>query len=128
MVSDDDQVFTLLFDPPLAGGGVGIRFEVRAPDGHVLSDSFSFVVDAPVASVPSTSEPAGGPDPTEPATSTTASAPSTTASAPSTTGGPSTTDDDADGSNVGLILAIIAGLAVGIGGFLVVRSRSTSIA
>src|SRR5690606_5129400 len=49
-VTDDDMVFRLQLDPPLAGGEAGVRYEVAAEDGHVLSGGFSFTVsvDAPV--------------------------------------------------------------------------------
>ena len=43
-VTDDDAVFRLQFDPPLAGGPVGVTYSVTAADGHVLSGSFSFTV------------------------------------------------------------------------------------
>ena len=43
-VTDDDAVFRLQFDPPLAGGPVGVKYSVTAADGHVLSGSFSFTV------------------------------------------------------------------------------------
>ena len=32
----DDQVFTIRFDPPLAGGDVGIRWNVQAVDSHPI--------------------------------------------------------------------------------------------
>ena len=35
-VTDDDKVFRLQFDPPLAGGPVGVRYQVTAEDGHEL--------------------------------------------------------------------------------------------
>ncbi|MEM9039123.1 MAG: CopD family protein [Actinomycetota bacterium] len=44
----DGRVFTLRFDPPLAGGPVGIRWTVRSGDSHVIDGAFSFTVDAPV--------------------------------------------------------------------------------
>lgn len=45
--TDDDTVFRLLMSEPLAGGAVGVRYEVTAEDGHVLADGFSFTVAAP---------------------------------------------------------------------------------
>ncbi|MDH3683804.1 MAG: copper resistance protein CopC/CopD [Acidimicrobiia bacterium] len=41
------QVWTLEFDPPLAGGAVGVRWTVQAPDAHPIDGSFSFIVAAP---------------------------------------------------------------------------------
>ena len=43
-VTDDNTVFRLQFDPPLAGGVVGVRYTVTAEDGHTLSGGFSFTV------------------------------------------------------------------------------------
>lgn len=51
-VTDDGAVFRLLLDPPLAGGDVGVRYEVMAEDGHVQEGSFSFTV---AAAAPTTS-------------------------------------------------------------------------
>ncbi len=42
----DNKVFTLTFDPPLAGGEVGVRWSVRAPDKHPIEGAFSFTVTA----------------------------------------------------------------------------------
>lgn len=145
VVTDDDQVFRLLFDPPLAGGAVGVRYEIRADDGHVLSGSFTFVVDAAAAptTAPATSPPteppateppttdapattATSPEATEPSTTTTAaeeSAPPATTSASTTV---AATDEAADdGSSIGVILAIVAAIAIGLGGFFVLRSRTS---
>ena len=41
----EDRIFTLTFDPPLAGGTIGLRWSVQAPDAHPIEGSFSF--DAP---------------------------------------------------------------------------------
>ncbi len=40
----DSSVWTLTFEPPLAGGMVGLRWTVQAPDSHPISGSFSFTV------------------------------------------------------------------------------------
>ncbi|MDY7100614.1 MAG: CopD family protein [Actinomycetota bacterium] len=45
--SDDGTTWTLTFDPPLAGGDVGVRWSVQAPDTHPISGSFRFSVTAP---------------------------------------------------------------------------------
>jgi len=51
----DDQVFTIRFDPPLAGGDVGIRWNVQAVDSHPIEGAFSFAVKAPISTtVPAT--------------------------------------------------------------------------
>jgi methionine-rich copper-binding protein CopC len=43
-VTDDNMIFRLQLDPPLAGGGAGVSYVVTAADGHVLSGTFSFTV------------------------------------------------------------------------------------
>lgn len=149
VVTDDDRVFRLLFDPPLAGGAVGVRYEIRADDGHVLSGSFSFVVDAAVTptTTPATSPPteppateppatdapattATSPEATEPSPTTTAAeasaAPATSASTTSASTTVAATEESADdGSSIGVILAIVAAIAIGLGGFFVLRSRTS---
>ncbi|HSH11852.1 MAG TPA: copper resistance CopC family protein, partial [Ilumatobacter sp.] len=54
-VTDDDTIFRLQFDPPLAGGAVRVRYTVTAEDGHSLSGSFSFTVSVPL---PASTDPA----------------------------------------------------------------------
>ena len=44
--SSDQKVFELTFDPPLAGGEIGMRWKVNAPDAHTIIGSFSFTVTA----------------------------------------------------------------------------------
>ena len=41
-VDAERQVWTLGFDPPLAGGPVGVRWTVQAPDAHPINGAFSF--------------------------------------------------------------------------------------
>lgn len=41
--SSDGQTWTLSFEPPLAGA-VGVRWNVKAPDAHPISGTFSFEV------------------------------------------------------------------------------------
>ncbi|WP_420451459.1 copper resistance CopC/CopD family protein [Ilumatobacter sp.] len=43
----DDRVFEVRFDPPLAGGPIGVRWTVQAADSHPIEGAFSFTVDAP---------------------------------------------------------------------------------
>lgn len=45
--SDDNLTWTLRFDDALAGGVVGVRWSVAAPDAHPIDGSFSFTVTAP---------------------------------------------------------------------------------
>lgn len=45
--TEDDRVFVLRFDPPLAGGAIGIRWNVKAADAHPIDGAFSFTVEAP---------------------------------------------------------------------------------
>ena len=52
----DDLTWTLRFDKPLAGGVVGVRWQVAAPDAHPIHGSFSFTVSAEAAAVIAVSE------------------------------------------------------------------------
>ena len=72
VATTDQKVFDLTFDPPLAGGEVGVRWSVRAPDAHPIDGVFSFTVTAPAATaaVPGDSQSTG-----TPAVDTTLSAP-----------------------------------------------------
>jgi copper transport protein len=146
-VTDDDTIFRLQFDPPLAGGAVGVRYEVLAEDGHTLSGSFSFTVSVPLpasttaaptstAPVPATTAP--GVSTTTPAAATTA--PVSTAIAVTTVSPVATTDptqvtvavtgsgtESGDQSNSGLFIGIAAGVAVLAAVFLAVRARTAGI-
>jgi len=80
-VTDDDTLFRLQFDPPLAGGTVGVRYTVTAEDGHTLSGSFSFTVnvDLPVpTTVASTLPPVTEAEPAPTSTTTATAAPAET--------------------------------------------------
>gem|GEM_PF-1486373 len=46
-VSEDQREFTLVFDPPLASGDVGVQWSVRAGDAHPIEGTFSFTTTAP---------------------------------------------------------------------------------
>jgi methionine-rich copper-binding protein CopC len=149
-VSDDDMVVRLQLDPPLAGGPVGVRYEIAAADGHVLQGSFSFTVAAPAETVPPTAPPTPPPTtatppttlPNEPATQPAPDAPSstvaTTVTVPPSTGAdpsaagtdvvPSAADDPTDdlgdgGTAVGVVLAIGGALALAAVVFVFVRTR-----
>ncbi len=43
----DNKVFSVRFDPPLAGGQIGVRWNVQAADAHPIEGAFSFTVTAP---------------------------------------------------------------------------------
>ncbi len=43
----DSKVYTLTFDPPLAGGEIGVKWSVAGADAHPLEGAFSFTVSAP---------------------------------------------------------------------------------
>jgi copper transport protein len=81
----DDKVFSITFDPPLAGGQVGIRWNVRAGDAHPIEGAFSFTVSAPAATTTTTTilttTTAAPTASTAPAETDAAAAPSETASA-----------------------------------------------
>lgn len=51
-VTVDDKTFSVTFDPPLAGGRVGIRWNVQAADAHPIEGAFSFTVAAPAPVAP----------------------------------------------------------------------------
>ncbi|MGK0274157.1 MAG: copper transport protein [Ilumatobacter sp.] len=56
----DNKIFSITFDPPLAGGQVGIRWNVQAADAHPIEGAFSFTVNAPAPTasvVPETTPP-----------------------------------------------------------------------
>lgn len=53
-VSTEDQLtYLLTFDPPLAGGQVGVRWSVAAPDAHPIDGTFAFTINA---SLPATTD------------------------------------------------------------------------
>jgi methionine-rich copper-binding protein CopC len=126
-VTDDDMTFRLPLDPPLAGGSVGVRYEVAADDGHVLEGSFVFDVaaPAPTTTTPTTTTPVATTlsvaVSTSASTSTSASA--VTAVAAVTAQGTAAVAADGDGSNSGTVIAVAAAVAVAAAAFLFVRSR-----
>lgn len=86
----DDRTFELRFDPPLAGGAVGVRWSVAAGDSHRIDGAFSFTVDAPAPTTttsvpPTTAAPTTVPEPVEssdPAESSTVTGDSSTPEPP----------------------------------------------
>lgn len=141
VVTDDETVFRLQLDPPLAGGEAAVRYQVRAEDGHTIAGGFSFVITAgaPTTLAPTTSGvPAATPRPTEPVLDpVTTPVPSTIATTDPPDGPATTTAvtaaarpldvDDDDGSSTGgvvvVVVAVAAAVAVG-GAFLLRRSRA----
>lgn len=88
----DNVNFTIRFDPPLAGGVTGLRWNVQAADSHPIEGAFSFTVDA---TVPTTTAPTTTPPPitTVPSTTVSSTAPaSTTAPDATVTASSSTTE------------------------------------
>jgi copper transport protein len=145
-ITDDDQVFRLILDHPVAGGEVGVRYEVTSLDGHVVQGGFSFVVDAPV---PSTTVPTTTTAPVTAAPVTTASATAAPATDPSASEATTTSavttvvdatttsvavtapptsdpDDDDTGRNTGIYIAVAAAIAIAGVAFVVVRGRNAA--
>jgi len=128
-VTDDDAIFRLQFDPPLAGGVVGVRYTVTAEDGHALSGSFSFTVSAdalPPTTTTSTVAPSTAPPATEPQIaepSIAEPAATTTVVVTASAGSATVIDATDDSSNSGLVIAIAGIVAVLAAGFVLVRSR-----
>jgi methionine-rich copper-binding protein CopC len=118
--TDDDTVYVLTLPEPLSGGVVGVRYEVTASDGHVLSDAFTFTVaDAtsePTAASVTTPEPTPEPSAPQP------SAPQPTAPQPTVDGG-SGRDDDEGGSSTGIVVGVGVAVVVAAGAAVVLRSR-----
>jgi copper transport protein len=63
----DNKLFSANFDPPLAGGQIGIRWNVHAADAHPIEGAFSFLV---TAAAPTTQPPETSTTPTSVAPST----------------------------------------------------------
>jgi copper transport protein len=61
----DNKLFSIRFDPPLAGGQIGLRWNVQAADAHPIEGAFSFTVNATApTTVPPTTLPAVAPSTT----------------------------------------------------------------
>ena len=139
-VTDDDALFRLQFDPPLAGGAGGVRYEVTSADGHVVDGSFQFTVsaDPPVETTPPTTAPPTTAPPVVTAAPIVTAAPATAApvtTAPATVASatatvesvvPTTADSRAgdDGSKRGVYVAIAGAVALASAAFLAVRSTT----
>ncbi len=70
VTTEDQRSFTATFDPPLAGGEIGIRWAVLGADGHPLEGAFSFTVTAPIPTTSTTAPPTTQPTETAPASGT----------------------------------------------------------
>ncbi len=93
----DDKLFSLVFDPPLAGGTIGVRWSVQAPDVHPIEGAFSFVVNAPApTTVPPSSVAPSTPVPAEDVPPQDVSAAAVDASAPDEAADPDPAAPDAD--------------------------------
>lgn len=130
-VTDDDTVFQLQFDPPLAGGTVAVKYEVQAEDGHVLAGNFVFEVDAPVPAEVSATAPPASSETTPTTNAPTTNTPTTTSADTPVTSAAATpavtaadSDEDEGVSGTWVLVAIAAAVALGAAGFLLVRSRS----
>lgn len=116
--TSDDAVFRLIMSEPLAGGDVGVRYEVTAEDGHVIAEGFSFTVSAPATTTTVAATTTEG-ESAETSVSTTIAVTTTT---PETT--TSTEPEAGSGSALpwiigGLVLVAAGGLIAGL------RSRSS---
>ena len=144
VTTPDDTVFTLRLDSPLAGGDVGVRYEVTAEDGHVVSGGFSFTITiaAPVETAPPATDPPATDPPvsalpaSEPATAQPAATdpPVAAPAATDDSSGPTdeaTVDNVAEnpagdgGSGSGVYIAIAIAVVVAAGAFLLLRSRTS---
>ncbi|NNF64162.1 MAG: copper resistance protein CopC/CopD [Acidimicrobiia bacterium] len=50
VTTEDQLTYLLTFDPPLAGGQIGVRWSVAAPDAHPIEGAFSFTINASLPS------------------------------------------------------------------------------
>jgi methionine-rich copper-binding protein CopC len=140
-VTDDDAVFRLQFDPPLAGGPVGVKYSVTAADGHVLSGSFSFTVSVDLPSpttiaptLPPATEPEPAPQSSLPTGTAPAESPPEVAAASEITAPPALVaaadealtqplPDESDGSRLLIWIAVAVAALAAV--FLAVRARTS---
>lgn len=140
VVTDDDRVFRLQLDPPLAGGEAAVRFEVRAQDGHTITGGFAFTVTAEPPTTTSTTTPTTSPAVTvgtSPAATAGGTVPATTsAPQPDPTTRPSPATDSVaassapaassdDGPSTGAYVGIGVVVALAAAALLVLRIRSS---
>jgi len=108
--TDDDMVYVLTVPEPLSGGVVGVRYEVTAEDGHVLSDAFTFTVAAATGTSPGS----------EPATTEAPVVSAVTGAPPATV---TDTSDDGGGSSTGVVVGIGIAVVLAAAAAVVLRSR-----
>lgn len=122
--TEDNVVFQLQVEPPLAGGDVGVRYEVTAADGHILEGSFAFtVLAAPATSGPATTAPATSAPVESVPEQVTADAGTTPALVVAT--GPADGDTGSGGGSTGLVLGVVvAAVAAVVAGGAVVLLRA----
>ncbi len=114
----DDITFHLVPEEPLAGGEVGVRFDVASVDGHVVSEAFSFTVTAPAPTTTTTTRATTTSAADNPPEETTIPALDTTI--PASTTVPS---DVANSTTAPVFIAVAAAAIAGVIIWLVVRSR-----
>jgi methionine-rich copper-binding protein CopC len=128
VVTDDDIVFRLQIDPPIAGGEVGVRYEVTSEDGHIVAGSFSFTIAAllPTTSLPSPTTTTNTTS-TAPVTAavmlTTVSAVPATSTDETIVGGSASTVPENDSNGVSPVVYGAGVVALAMLGFLIVRAR-----
>jgi methionine-rich copper-binding protein CopC len=144
VVTDDDRVFRLQLDPPLAGGEAAVRFEVRAEDGHTITGGFAFTVTAEPPTTTSTTTPTTSPPTsptvtagTTPATTATPTVPATTSTPPpdpttrpgpapdSVAAGTAPAASSDDGPSTGAYVGIGVVVALAAAALLALRIRSS---
>jgi len=117
VVTDDDTTFTLVLAEPLAGGEVGVRYEVTAEDGHVVAGGFSFTISAPPSITTTTMPPS--------ATAVSGDITVSTAGAASTIDSAATSVPNEGGTgSMGLWLGLGAVVVGGVGLYAGMRTRS----
>ncbi|MGB3737533.1 MAG: CopD family protein [Ilumatobacter sp.] len=114
----DDKIFSIRFDPALAGGEIGIRWNVQAADAHPIEGAFAFTVNAPASTpVPTTaSAPAEAVDAPPAGAAGEAAAPSLDEFL--------TVDDSKPGETIATVGRLVGflGVAVGLGAFAFVAT------
>ena len=118
--SADGIVYRVLPDVPLTEGVAAVSYEVTSADGHVVEGSFHFTITAAAPVTTTTSSIDGATSETSIPAGTT-----TTLGSEETTPSGSGAEDESGG---GTLLLVVIGTAavVGVGGWLVARSRGRS--
>jgi copper transport protein len=117
----DNKIFSITFDPPLAGGQIGIRWNVQAADAHPIEGAFSFTVNAPaVAGTPTTTTARVATDPT----SASAEATPAAGTAPQSLDEFLTVDNSTPGTTTATVGRLVGflGVTLGLGAFAFVAT------